>query len=111
MFSANCLKIITRQAIYYGSSNSSYKSSLVEWALPFAQRYIYAVHNEKYALLKLADFERLQSLKIVVVEKLLFRYVVKKCGASSKQQYECSCLLQVSRLLGNHVTVSVASQC
>ncbi|KAL8162904.1 hypothetical protein V2J09_014393 [Rumex salicifolius] len=87
-------QVVAREAIYDGLSNSSFKASLVSWALPLAQRYIYTVHAEKYTQLKLSGFEKLQSLKIVVVEKLFYRNVIKKCGASTKKRSECSCLLQ-----------------
>lgn len=89
------MQIITREAIYYGPADSSFKAALVDWALPYAQRYIYSIHPEKYLQFKLYGLNNLKQLKITVVEKLFYRNVIKSCGGASKKRYECSCLLQV----------------
>lgn len=85
---------MTREAIYYGPADSSYKTSLVSWALPYAQRYIYSIHPNEYSKLKLSGFKDLNSLKIVVVEKLFYKNIIKSNGVASNKRYECSCLLQ-----------------
>ncbi|KAL7083737.1 hypothetical protein ACP275_14G181000 [Erythranthe tilingii] len=87
-------ELITREAICYGATDSSFKTSLVIWALPYAQRYIYHAHPDRYFQLKLSGFENLNRLRIVVVEKLFFRKVIKRSKIASKQRYECNCLLQ-----------------
>ncbi|KAF5736629.1 hypothetical protein HS088_TW14G00776 [Tripterygium wilfordii] len=87
-------EVVTREAIYYGLADSSFKVLLVRWALPFAQRYIYGVHPDKYLKLKQSGFSNLSQLQIIVVEKLFYRYVIKACGGASKKRCKCSCLLQ-----------------
>ncbi|KAK4489070.1 hypothetical protein RD792_004864 [Penstemon davidsonii] len=89
-------KVITREAICYGLEDNSFIISLVNWILPYAQRYIYSIHPEKYFQLKQSAFEILSKLKIVVVEKLFYRNVIKRCMTpiTSKKRYECNCLLQ-----------------
>ncbi|GMH20284.1 hypothetical protein Nepgr_022125 [Nepenthes gracilis] len=86
-------EVVTREAIYYGPADGSFKASLVVWALPFVQRYIYNVHPEKYEQLKLSSCE-FDHLRVVVVEKLFYRNVIKRCDSVSKKRSECSCLLQ-----------------
>ncbi|KAL0392594.1 UNVERIFIED_CONTAM: protein NO VEIN [Sesamum radiatum] len=88
------LSIVTREAIYYGPADCSFVFSLVSWVLPYAQRYIRNAQPDKYFQLKQSGFEKLRCLKIVVVEKLFYRNVVKKCGITSKKRHECNCLLQ-----------------
>ncbi|KAI3459682.1 hypothetical protein Pfo_016345 [Paulownia fortunei] len=87
-------EIVTREAIYYGPADCSFIFSLVNWVLPYAQRYIYSAHPDKYFQLKQSGFENLRHLKIVVVEKLFYRNVIKKCEITSKKRHHCNCLLQ-----------------
>ncbi|KAK9061523.1 hypothetical protein SSX86_018705 [Deinandra increscens subsp. villosa] len=87
-------EVVTREAIYYGPTDSSFKTSLVSWALPYAQRYIYNIHPNEYSKFKLSGFENLSSLKIVVVEKLFYKNIIKSFGIESNKRRECSCLLQ-----------------
>lgn len=70
-------------------------ASLMNWALPFAQRYLYSVHPNNYIQLKQSGFDNINHFQIVVVDKLYFRNVIKRCGIVSKKQTECTCLLQV----------------
>ncbi|GKB60118.1 histidine kinase-, DNA gyrase B-, and HSP90-like ATPase family protein [Tanacetum coccineum] len=51
------------------------------------------MHLNEYSQLKLSGFKRVNSLKIVVVEKLWQKYVIKSFGIESKER-ECCCLLQ-----------------
>lgn len=87
-------EVVTREAIYYGLSNCSLKESLINKTLPYAQRYIYKRHNDKYVQLKQSGFSILNNLKVIVVEKLFYRNVIKDCDSVSKERVECSCLLQ-----------------
>ena len=89
------MQVVTREAIYYGLSNCSLKESLINKTLPYAQRYIYKRHNDKYVQLKQSGFSILNNLKVIVVEKLFYRNVIKDCDSVSKERVECSCLLQV----------------
>ncbi|PSS35677.1 Striatin like [Actinidia chinensis var. chinensis] len=86
-------EVIIREAIYYGVADSKFKASLLNWALPYAQRYIYKVHCDRYLQLKQSGFENLSHLQIIVVEKLFYRNILKKLGIASKKRFECSCLL------------------
>ncbi|CAN1193800.1 Protein NO VEIN [Linum perenne] len=86
--------VITREAIYYGPTDSSFKASLINWALPYAQRYMHSTHPSNYTQLKQNGYEAIKKLQIVVVEKLFYKNVIKRCGNSSQNRYECSCLLQ-----------------
>nr|POE62217.1 hypothetical protein CFP56_39543 [Quercus suber] len=87
--------VVTCEAIYDGLVDSSFKASLVGWALPYAQRYFCSVHPDKYVKLKQSGFDLLNRLQ-VVVEKLYYRNVIKSCGDScaSKKRIECCSLLQ-----------------
>ncbi|CAI9778566.1 unnamed protein product [Fraxinus pennsylvanica] len=85
-------KVITREAIYYGPTDNSFIASLVEWALPYALRYIYNVHPDNYLQLKKSGFHI--GLRIIVVEKLFYRNVLKGSHVASKRRAECSSLLQ-----------------
>ncbi|XP_021745800.1 uncharacterized protein LOC110711690 isoform X2 [Chenopodium quinoa] len=86
-------KVVFREAIYYGLSDCGLKTSMVTWVLPFAQRYLYNLHPERYSQLKQSGCE-LHHLKICVVEKLFYRNVIKRFDCSSKKRTECHSLLQ-----------------
>lgn len=91
-------QVVTREAIYYGPTDSSFKASLVNWALPYAQRYIYKRHPENYLQFKQSGYGALNRLRVVVVEKLFHRNIIKRYDSASKKRFECSCLLQVLNL-------------
>ncbi|KAL4331696.1 hypothetical protein HN51_038485 [Arachis hypogaea] len=87
-------EVVNREAIYYGLADCSLKESLINWILPYAQRYILKLHSARYAQLKQSNFDIVMRLKIIVVEKLFYRNVIKSCGSASTNRVECSCLLQ-----------------
>ncbi|XP_071735691.1 protein NO VEIN-like [Rutidosis leptorrhynchoides] len=87
-------EVVTREAIYYGPADSSFKTSLVSWVLPYAQRYIYSIHPNEYSQLKLSGLKNISYLRIIVVEKLFYKNVIKKFGIESNKRCECTCLLQ-----------------
>ncbi|KAH0635064.1 hypothetical protein KY289_038096 [Solanum tuberosum] len=87
-------KVVMREAIYDGPTDSSLVASMINWVLPYAQRYIYNVHPEKYLQLSQSGFQNLRCLQIVVVEKLFYRNVIRSSHIASKKQFECSCLLE-----------------
>nr|GMD70176.1 uncharacterized protein LOC109178973 isoform X1 [Ipomoea batatas] len=100
-------EVVIRDAIYYGVSDPSFVASLVNWALPYAQRYIYTNHPKRFSQLKQSGFENLRCLKIVVVEKLFYRNVIKGYEMRSQKRFECNSLLKdtvlyVSRELDSH---------
>ncbi|KAK3004440.1 hypothetical protein RJ639_020202 [Escallonia herrerae] len=87
-------EVVAREAIYYGPADCSFKTSLVNWALPYAQRYLHNVYPDKYSELKQSGFENLSRLRIVVVEKLFYRNVIKRADIASKKRFESNCLSQ-----------------
>lgn len=89
------MQVVTRKAIYDGPADSSFKASLINWALPYAQRYIYSTHPDKYSKLKQSGFNNLKQLQVIAVDKLSYHYAIKKCRLASKRQEQCSCLLEV----------------
>lgn len=89
------MQVVSREAVYYGVVDSRFKASLVNWVLPYAQRYLHNAHPDKYSQLKQSGFDILDCLQVVVVEKLFYKNVIKGCGSTSEKRLECSCLLQV----------------
>ncbi|XP_026387919.1 uncharacterized protein LOC113283008 [Papaver somniferum] len=87
-------EVITREAIFYGVEDNKDKASLVDWILPFAQRYISKMHPDKYFLLKQAGSENMSRLQVVVVDKLFYKYTIKGGNSASNRRSECSCLIQ-----------------
>ncbi|XP_042515046.1 protein NO VEIN [Macadamia integrifolia] len=87
-------EVVAREAIFYGVEDYREKASLVNSVLPYAQRFIYKLHPERYFEFKQSKFENLSHLQVVVVEKLFYRYTIKGCDSASKKQFECTCLLQ-----------------
>lgn len=89
---------MSREAIFYGTEDKREKASLINWVLPYAQRYIYKLHLDIYRNLKQVEFEKLSLLQVAVVDKLFYKYTLKGHDSSSKKRFECSCLLQVWNL-------------
>jgi hypothetical protein len=87
-------EITTREAINYGIMDSSFKTSLVNWALPYAQRYIYNSYPNIYSELKPSGFDIINQMRILVFEKLYYKNVIKKTGITPNKRHECPCLLQ-----------------
>ncbi|CAI9117666.1 OLC1v1019113C2 [Oldenlandia corymbosa var. corymbosa] len=98
--------VVIRQAIYYGPTDASFKTSVVNWALPYAQRYIFHLHPDKYLQLKQSGLESVRGIRIVVVEKLFYKNAIKTCGSASQKRFECSSLLQ-----GNILYATQQSDC
>ncbi|XP_030507403.2 protein NO VEIN [Cannabis sativa] len=87
-------EVVSREAICRGVADSSFKASLINWALPYAQRYLSALHTDKYSQLKQSGYDNLNKLQVVVVEQLFYRNVVKGCSSKSEKRVQCDCLLQ-----------------
>lgn len=92
------LQVVFREAIFYGTRDNNEKMSLINWVLPYAQRYIYKLYPDKYSNLKQFGLEKLIQLQVVVVEKLFYKHSLRGCGNTSKKRFECCCLLQVRDL-------------
>ncbi|CAN4120815.1 unnamed protein product [Withania somnifera] len=86
-------KVVMREAIYDGPTDSSLVASMINWVLPYAQRYMYNVHPDRYLQLSQSGFQNLR-LQIIVVEKLFYRNVIRSSHIASKKRFECSCLLE-----------------
>ncbi|KAK4732817.1 hypothetical protein R3W88_025805 [Solanum pinnatisectum] len=69
-------EVVTREAIYYGPTDSSFVASVVNWTLPQT------------------GFENLKCLQIVIVEKLFYKNVIKSSHIASKKRFESSSLLE-----------------
>ncbi|XP_020574949.1 uncharacterized protein LOC110020982 [Phalaenopsis equestris] len=91
-------EVINREAIFYGISDSTEETSLVNWILPYVQRYLYKSHSDIYCDLKESGFHKLTQLDVVVVEKLFYRNILQGNSSTSQKRYECKSLLQVNRL-------------
>ncbi|XP_038973841.1 protein NO VEIN-like isoform X1 [Phoenix dactylifera] len=87
-------EVVSREAIFYGTEDNREKVSLINWVLPYAQRYIYKLHPDIYRNLKQVEFEKLSLLQVAVVDKLFYKYTLKGRDSTSKKRFECSCLLQ-----------------
>nr|XP_019705685.1 uncharacterized protein LOC105044003 isoform X2 [Elaeis guineensis] len=87
-------EVVSREAICYGAEDNRQKASLINWVLPYAQRYIYKLHPDIYRNLKQVESEKLCLLQVAVVEKLFYKYTLKGRDSTSKKRFECNCLLQ-----------------
>lgn len=87
--------MVSREPVFYGMEDCTEKATLVNWALPYAQRYLYKVHPDAYFHLKQSGYEELSRLEVVGVEKLFYKHTVRGCNDTSKKRYDCSSLLQV----------------
>ncbi|KAK9081153.1 hypothetical protein Syun_030516 [Stephania yunnanensis] len=56
-------QVITREAIFYGIEDCTDKALLVNWALPYAQRYLFKLHPDVYMQLKHSGSENLSRLQ------------------------------------------------
>ncbi|KAI0489261.1 hypothetical protein KFK09_029103 [Dendrobium nobile] len=87
-------EIVSREAIFYGAEDNRDKVSLVNWVIPYGQRYIHKLHLDTYLKLKQLGFDKLSQLQIVVVNKLFYKHTLQGRDCASKRQFECNCLLQ-----------------
>ncbi|XP_071721673.1 LOW QUALITY PROTEIN: protein NO VEIN-like [Rutidosis leptorrhynchoides] len=87
-------ELVSRQVTYSDPVGDTSKALLVNWALPYAQRYMHSVHSNEYTKLKESGFDSVTNLEIIVVEKLNYRNVIKNYGIVSKKLYGSSCLLE-----------------
>uniref|UniRef100_A0A2P2K4J6 Uncharacterized protein MANES_03G146000 n=1 Tax=Rhizophora mucronata TaxID=61149 RepID=A0A2P2K4J6_RHIMU len=99
-------EVVTREAIHSGLVDSSFKSSLINWCLPYAQRYICSLHPDRYFELKQCGFGVIKQLRVVVVEKLFYRNVIKSCAVASNKQFDINCLLEGNTLYATSETDS-----
>ncbi|XP_047314743.1 protein NO VEIN-like [Impatiens glandulifera] len=96
-------EVVTREAVYSGFEDPSFKASLVKWMIPYAQRYIYSLDSVKYVQLKELIIEKLSHLQIVVVEKLHYKNVIKGHNIESKK-HTCDCLLEGNSFYSSNST-------
>eukprot|EP00253_Pinus_taeda_P027075 PITA_27075 len=92
-------EVVVREAIVYGVQDNEKLFSLVNWILPYAQRYLYKMHPEVYRALKDNMLNnQLKKLRLFVVEKLFYRHTLQGCPTVSNKRHECNSLLQGSTL-------------
>ncbi|ESQ56312.1 hypothetical protein EUTSA_v10024181mg [Eutrema salsugineum] len=87
-------EVVKREAKYEGLRDNSVTVSLVNWALPYAQRYMFTLHHEKYTQTKNTVHSQVKRLQVFVVEKLCYKNVIPQYDISSKKEFKCSSLLQ-----------------
>ncbi|CAL9225200.1 unnamed protein product [Arabidopsis halleri] len=87
-------EVVKREAKYEGLQDNTVTVSLVNWALPYAQRYIFTLHHEKYTQTKKTVHSQVKRLQVFVVDKLCYRNVIPQYGISSNREIKCSSLLQ-----------------
>ncbi|CDY18734.1 BnaC08g08820D [Brassica napus] len=87
-------EVVQREAKYEGLQDNSVTVSLVNWSLPYAQRYIFTLHHEKYTQTKKTVYSQVKRLQVFVVEKLCYKNVIPQYDIFSKKEYKCSSLLQ-----------------
>ncbi|KAL0854018.1 hypothetical protein Bca101_059170 [Brassica carinata] len=87
-------EVVQREAKYEGLQDNSVTVSLVNWSLPYAQRYIFTLHHEKYTQTKQTVYSQVKRLQVFVVEKLCYKNVIPQYDISSKKEFRCSSLLQ-----------------
>ncbi|KAK8913909.1 hypothetical protein KSP39_PZI024219 [Platanthera zijinensis] len=86
--------VVFRKAIPYGIANEDYKTSLVNWILPYAQRYLHKMHPDLYFNLKVFEYVNTLKLQVVVVEKLYYKNSIRGRDGPSRKRFACSCLLE-----------------
>ncbi|PKU87467.1 uncharacterized protein LOC110097136 [Dendrobium catenatum] len=87
-------EVISREAISYGIADNNYEASLINWILPYAQRYLHKMHPDLYLHLKELEFTKTINLQVFVVEKLYYKNSVKGRDSSNAKRFECNCLLE-----------------
>ncbi|KAF7058669.1 hypothetical protein CFC21_065677 [Triticum aestivum] len=87
-------KVVYREPTHSGTGNNRGKASLLNWLLPYMQRYIYKMHGDTYNKFQQNEATKLSSLEVIVVEKLSYKYMLKGRDSSCEGRFECSCLLQ-----------------
>ncbi|KAG2314534.1 hypothetical protein Bca52824_017656 [Brassica carinata] len=87
-------EVVQREAKYEGLQDNSVTVSLVNWSLPYAQRYIFTLDHEKYTQTKQTVYSQVKRLQVFVVEKLCYKNVIPQYDISSKKEFRCSSLLQ-----------------
>ncbi|KAJ0964906.1 hypothetical protein J5N97_026044 [Dioscorea zingiberensis] len=88
------MEVVSRQAITYGIADNTEKASLVNWILPYAQRYLCKKHPDVYSHIQENGLENLSKLQVIVVEKLFYKNTLKGYHSINNRRFECSCLLQ-----------------
>jgi hypothetical protein len=92
-------EVVVREAIFYGVQDNEKLFSLINWILPYAQRYLYKMHPEVFHALKDNIFNnQLKQLHLLVVEELFYRHTLQGCHTVSNKRHECNSLLQGSTL-------------
>lgn len=88
-------KVVEREPIVYGAQSSKQLLDLLNWTLPYVQRYLQKRHPNIYENLQQSRFDsRLNKLRCVVSEQLFFRYKLPGEFGTGTERVECSSLLE-----------------
>lgn len=90
-----------REAVSYGTGDNHENVLLINWVLPYAQRYMYNLSMEEYVLQKEVTLEKLRQLHVCVVEKLYYKHCLKGQSIDLKKKFKCHSLLQVINFKSN----------
>ncbi|KAG0499174.1 hypothetical protein HPP92_003865 [Vanilla planifolia] len=91
-------EVVSREAIFYGVADATKEAFLINWILPYAQRYLYKQHADIYFKLKESGFLRIMQLQVILVEKLYYRNTLQGNSSTKQKRYECRSLLEETRL-------------
>lgn len=81
--------------VHHGLVNDEQKVRLVNWALPYVQRYLYKIHPLKYVSFKELEKEKLCQLQVVIAGKLYYKYSLNGSNSTSQEPFEASAILKV----------------
>ncbi|KAJ4778054.1 hypothetical protein LUZ62_062311 [Rhynchospora pubera] len=87
-------KVVSREVVHYDLVNDVQKVCLVNWALPYVQRYMYKTHLLKYVSFKELERDKLSQLKVIVASKLYYKYSINQLKSTSQDLFEASAILK-----------------
>jgi hypothetical protein len=86
---------VSREVVHHVLVNDVQKVHLVNWALPYVQRYMYKMHPLKYVSFKELEKDKLSQLKVVMTEMLHYKYCLNGLNITSQDLFEASAILKV----------------
>lgn len=89
-------EIVERGVVTHGLRDGGKVKALVDWILPYAQRYVKHHHVDQYRQLEgLGITEGLRRLRFVAVDQLYFQYSLQNSVILSRKLTPCTCILEV----------------
>ena len=91
------MKVVEREPIVYGAQSSEKLLNLLNWVLPYVQRYLQKWHADTYENLQQPVFHgRLNNFQCITCEQLFYRYKLPgRVTGSGTERFECTCLFEV----------------